>query len=437
MEPVCPLDFRYGREEMKRIFDEENRLRKYIEVEVALAEAHAEIGNIPIASSKNIRKCASKVKLKRVKEIEEEVKHDLMAVVKAFSEVCGNDGKYIHLGATSNDIIDTATALQLKDGIALIVKDLVKLRNTIAKLAKKHKDTLMLGRTHGQAALPITFGLKLAVWVFEIDRHLERIMETSKRVEVGKMLGAVGTGAAFGKHALKIQKSVMKKLGLGTPHATTQILGRDRYAELVCVLANIASSLEKFATEIRNLQRNEIDEVSEGFNKKMQVGSSTMPQKRNPIMSENIVGLSRIVRAFVLPAFENVSLWHERDLTNSSSERFIIPHVFVIVDDMLCKMEEIISNLEVKKENMLKNIEETKGYIMAESIMMCLSEKVGRQKAHELVRKVSIEGQEKGISFKDAILSSPISNYLSMQEIEDALQPRKYLGIAADIVDFL
>ncbi|MEM2899997.1 MAG: adenylosuccinate lyase [Thermoplasmata archaeon] len=422
---------------MKRIFDEENRLKKYLEVEVALVEAHAEIGNVPKEAAKNVRKSVSKVKLERVKEIEEEVKHDLMAVVKAFSEVCGTDGGYIHLGATSNDIIDTAIALQFKEGLALIAKDLVQLRNTIAKLAKKHKNTLMLGRTHGQAALPITFGLKLAVWAFELDRHLERLMETSKRVEVGKMLGAVGTGAAFGKNALRIQKIVMKKLGLGTPHATTQILGRDRYAELVCVLANIASSLEKFATEIRNLQRNEIDEVSEGFKKSKQVGSSTMPQKRNPILSENIVGLGRIVRAFVLPAFENISLWHERDLTNSSSERFIIPHVFVILDDMLFKMNEVISNLEVKKEKMLKNIEDTKGYIMAESVMIRLSEKIGRQEAHELIRKVSLEGQAKGIAFKEALLSSMVAKYLSKKEIEDALQPRKYLGIAENIVDSL
>ncbi len=437
MNAVCPLDFRYGREEMKRIFDEESKLKNYLAVEVALVEAHSEMGEIPKSAASKIKKCAKNVRLSRVKAIEEEIKHDMMAVVRALSEACGEEGRYVHLGATSNDIIDTATALQMKEGIAIIAKDLVELRARIAKLAKKHKSSPMLGRTHGQAAVPITFGLKLAVWAFELDRHLERLMQASKRVEVGKMLGAVGTGAAFGLDALTIQKIVMKKLGLGTPRATTQVLGRDRYAEIVFVLANVAASLEKFATEIRNLQRNEIGEVSEGFKKKKQVGSSTMPQKRNPIISENIVGLSRIVRAFVVPALEDVTLWHERDLTNSSAERFMIPHVFIIVDDMLKKMDDVVANLEVNEGRMLANLQATKGYVMAESLMMRLSKKIGRQEAHELVRKVALEGESKGISFENAAISSKIANYLSKKEIREALEPRAYLGAAKRIVEEL
>jgi len=352
-----------------------------------------------------------------------------MAMVKALTEV--SNSKYVHFGATSYDIVDTATALQLKDAVKILEKDLIGLKETLQGLARKHKKTLMLGRTHGQHAIPITFGLKMAVFATETGRHIERLNELKKRILVGKMTGAVGTGASFGKDALEIQKIVMNDLGLNAPKATTQILQRDRHVEFVCLLANIASSLEKFATEIRNLQRTEINEVAESFGKK-QVGSSTMAHKKNPITSEKICGLSRIIRGFVIPCFESSVLWHERDLTNSSSERFIFPHVCVLTDEILQDMKNVFDTLIVYPENMKRNLESS-DRIMAESVMIALTKKgMNRQKAHELVRKCAMK---KG-KFKDILLKEKeIRKIVSEKEINDALKPEKYLGCAEEIVE--
>jgi adenylosuccinate lyase len=437
--PVCPLEFRYGRDEMKSIFTEANKLQKFLEVEAALAEAQAEVGNIPIEEAKEIRKNANlkRVTVEEVNLIEAEIKHDVMAVVKALSNKCGEAGKSVHLGATSNDIIDTATALQFKEAIDLIMEDLVNLKKSLLDLAKKHKNTIMVGRTHGQFAVPTTFGLKMAVYGSEVQRHIKRLEEAKKRILVGKMTGAVGTGAALGEKALQIQDIVMKKLGLKAEEASIQIVGRDRYIEQISILANIATSLEKFATEVRNLQRSEIGEVCEAFDVKKQVGSSTMPQKKNPIVSENICGLARIARSFILPAFENNVLWHERDLTNSSGERFIIPHAFVLVDDILMKMTSVFNNLAVFPENMKKNLGSSQGLIMTESVMMTLTKKgIGRQEAHEMLRVSSIKTAQKGINFKDALMENDtILKNLSKEELENALNPKNYTGKAAEIVE--
>jgi adenylosuccinate lyase len=339
---------------MKGIFNEENKLQKMLDVEAALARAHAKVGNISKEYAEMITKIANteKVKVERVKQIEKEIRHDLMAVVKALAEASGEAGKYVHLGATSSDIVDTATALQLKEAVTILKEDLMKLRGVFLSLARKHKDTVMMGRTHGQSAVPMTFGLKMAVYGLEVHRHLKRLNECEKRILVGKMSGAVGTGAAFGPQALKIQKIVTEDLGVGVEEASTQIVGRDRYTEFVCLLANIASSIEKFATEVRNLQRSEIDEVAEAFDTKKWVGSSTMAHKKNPINCENVCGLARIIRSFVTPTLENMILWHERDLTNSSAERFIIPHICILTDDILIKITNVFDNLEVNKKKM-------------------------------------------------------------------------------------
>jgi adenylosuccinate lyase len=438
---VCPLEYRYGRDEMKSIFTESNKLQKFLDVEAALAEAHADVGNIPIEESKEIRKNANlnRVTVEEVNLIEAEIKHDVMAVVKALSNKCGKAGKSVHLGATSNDIIDTATALQLKEAINLIMEDLVNLKRSLFNLAKKHKNTIMVGRTHGQFAVPTTFGLKMAVYASEVQRHIERLGEAKERILVGKMTGAVGTGAALGEKALQIQDIVMKKLGLKAEEASIQIVGRDRYIEQISILANIATSLEKFATEVRNLQRSEIGEVSEAFDIKKQVGSSTMPQKKNPITSENICGLARIARSFILPAFENNVLWHERDLANSSGERFIIPHAFILVDDIMIKMTNVFTNLMVFPENMKRNLESSQGLIMTESLMMALTKKgIGRQEAHEILRVSSIKTTQKGIHFKDALMENDtLLKNLSKEELENALNPENYTGKAAEIVDDL
>ena len=440
MNPVCPLDFRYGREEMKRIFNEEAKLNYLLNVEASLARAHAKLGNIPIECAEEISKKASTryVSLERVKEIEKETKHDIVSVVKALAEVCEGDAKkYIHLGATSYDIVDTANALQFRDALDVLDAQLKKLRSTLVKLAKRYRDTIMLGRTHGQHTIPITFGLKMAVYAMEVDRHIERIRDCRKRLLVGKISGAVGTGAALGKHAKEIQEMVMKELGLKAEEASTQIVGRDRYVELAGVLANIATSMEKFATEIRNLQRSEIGEVAEAFDVKKQVGSSTMPHKMNPITCEQICGLARVIRSLSQVAHENAIQWHERDLCNSSSERFWIPHCFILTDWIVFQMNEVFSNLKVFPERMRENIERSKGIPMAESVMMLLVRKgMARERAHELVRRCAIEAQRRGAWLIDVLKRErEIMDLVNEDELKDALNPENYLGRAKEIVD--
>ncbi len=436
---LCPLDYRYGRDEMKAVFSEENKLRTQLLVEVALARAHASVGNI---SEKDATAIATRanlehIKLERVKEIEEKTKHDVMAMVNALSEQCGGAGRYVHLGATSNDIIDTATAIQMCIALEILEDDVLSVTNTFAGMAKKHRKTIMVGRTHGQFAVPTTFGFKIAGYLMEMMRYLDRLAEARTRVCVGKMSGAVGTSAALGPKSLEIQDAVMMELGLGVEKAATQIVCRDRYAEVISLLAQLCTSCERYATEVRNLQRSEIQEVSEAFDYKNQVGSSTMAQKKNPIVSENVCGLARIVRAFVMPSMENMVLWHERDLTNSSSERFILPHVFVLTDDVLAKTNEIFSSLVVRPDKMKENLERSQGMIMAESVMMALVGKgMGRQEAHELVRKVSLKAETESKRLIDVLASSKaVKAYLSSAELSKAMDPGNYIGMAPRIVD--
>ena len=437
--PVCPLEFRYGRPEMKHIFDEETRLQKLLDVEAALAQAQAKVGSIKQDHADIIKKTASIrfVKIERVREIDQKINHEITAVIRALSEQCGESGKFIHIGATSNDILDTAQALQIKDAMKLLDADLESLKKALAKRAKEHRDTIMVGRTHGQFALPITFGLKLANYALEVQRHQQRLRECSARVLVGKMSGAVGTGAGFGPKALDIQKEVMRELGLGVEEGPTQIVARDRLVEMMSVLANIATSMEKLATEVRNLQRGEIAEVSEFFDESVQVGSSTMAHKRNPVTAENICGLSRIVRGFMSPAYESAILWHERDLTNSSAERFYVPHSFILVDDMLAKADGLFAKLVVNSEQMMRNLAKAGSVIMAESIIMALVAKgMGRQEAHELIRKCSMESQRECEDFKRYLMKNKdVTSLLSEKEIDAALDARAYLGSTGQTVD--
>ena len=440
MSLLCPIDFRYGRREMKDLFTEEARLRRLLEVEAALARAHAKAGNIPAEAAREIASKATtrQVSVDRVLEIEKETRHDVMAVVVALTEKCtGDAGKYVHLGATSNDISDTATALQLRDAIRVLASALRDLRKALADLARKHRTTLILGRTHGQAAVPMTFGLKIAAFASEVDRHLERLHEAEGRVVVGKMSGAVGTGAALGPKAGEIERTVMEDLGVGVEQAATQIVGRDRYAEFVTVLANLATSLDKFCTEVRNLQRTEIAEVAEAFDSAGQVGSSTMAQKENPVTSENVCSLARIVRGFVIPAYENVPLWHERDLTNSASERIMLPHTAVLVDDMTAKTADVFRNLRVYPERMRANLEATKGQVMSEAVMIALVGKgIGRQEALRLVRDAAMEARKRGVHLKEILAANAtIKKLLSTKELDAAMDPERYLGRSAEIVD--
>ena len=440
MSNLCPLDYRYGRKDMKAIFYEESRLQYQMDVEAALARAHASLGTITEEQAKEITRVANLdiVKIDRVKEIESETKHDLMAMVKAMTEQCkGDAGKFVHYGATSNDIVDTATALQIKAAIEIIQKDVDSFIVTLAKLAKRERDTIEIGRTHAQFAIPITFGFKISGYVAEMLRHRERLIQVKPRACAGKMAGAVGTGAALGKNFFRIQETVMEDLGLSYEPAATQVVGRDRYTELVCLIANIATSLERYGTEVRNLQRSEIGEAAEPFDRAKQVGSSTMAQKRNPMMSENVCGLARIVRSMVTPMFESQVLWHERDLTNSSTERFVLPHTFVLLDEMFKKMEIVFSGLEVYPERMMANIESSRGLVMAESLMMRMTEKgIGRQDAHEIVRSSSMIAEDENRHLRDVLLErEDLKGLMSKEEILAAMDPKNYTGGSREIVD--
>ena len=438
--PILPIDTgRYGTQEMLTIFDEENRLQRLLDVEAALAWAHSEVGNIPRKDAEKIMKIASvkHVKLGRVKEIEREIRHDVMARVRALAEACGPSGAYVHLGATSSDITDTATALQLKDALRLIKEKLNDLEEVLMKGAVRYKKTILMGRTHGQHALPITFGLKLAVWMREIARHIQRLQECRERVLVGKMTGAVGTQAGLGPHATEIQKLVMKRLGLQPVEVSTQIVQRDRFAELICLLSIIASTLDKMATEIRELQRPEIGEVFEFFEREKQVGSSTMPHKRDPQTCETVCGLAKVMRSLVVPALENVPTWHERDMTQSSAERFLIPEACILTDHMLALMTKVLRNLQVDAERMLRNMDLTQGRMMSEAVMLALAKKgMGRQKAHEHIRRLALRSHAEKKRFKQVLLEDDtVHGMLSEEEIDKALDPRNYLGTAIEQVD--
>jgi adenylosuccinate lyase len=419
---------------MLKIFDEETRTQKLLDVEAALAMAHAEVGNIPKKDAEKIAEMASTkyVKVERVKAIEKEIKHDIMSLVRALTEQCGESGAYVHFGATSYDIVDTANALQLKDAIAVLERRLTEFKSILQKQAGTYKETVMIGRTHGQHALPITLGFKFAVWGYEVNRHLQRLDECKKRVVAGKISGAVGTQAGLGEHAPEIQEIVMKRLGINAAEISTQIVQRDRYAELISIYAMIATSLEHFTTEIRELQRPEIAELFESFEAKKQVGSSTMPHKQNPETCERVCGLARIVRSLELPALEDMVTWHERDLTQSSTERFVLPESSILLDYILSLTVNIVANLRVDSQRMIANLSITEGRSMAESVMIALVRQgVNRQEAHELLRQLTIKSAAEKKPFKQTLLEDKfVSSKLSEKEIETALNPKNYVGTA-------
>jgi adenylosuccinate lyase len=433
--PIHPIEFRYGTSEMKGIWNEKRRLRYLLEVEVALAKAEADVGLIPRNAAKKIEKAASKVTLERVAEIEREIHHDIMAVVKAISEQSSAETDYVHYGATSNDIIDTALALQLRDSMKILASKLNHLKNILANLADENKARVCAARTHGQIAVPTTYGMRFAVWAMEIDRHLRRLSEARKRIEVGQMTGAVGTQAAFGKQGREIQARALGLLSLASVEVSTQIIQRDRHAEYTMLLANVATSLEKIFTEIRTLQRSEIAEISEGFGK-TQVGSSTMPHKRNPIKSEQICGLARVVRSFVLPSLENNTLWDERDLTNSSSERIILPEATILTDHIITLSIDVMNNLEFNEERIRQNLNMMRGLNMSEAVMIQLAKHIGRQRAHEIIRIAAMAAYEHGDAFSEALLKEPIiSKHFSKDQLESMIRPENYIGTAIEQVE--
>ena len=436
---VSPLDYRYGRDEAKHIWSREGRHTRQLEVERALVWAHCQLGRVSVEDYDKVADIADPgiVTADRVDEIEAETKHDIMALTKAMAEAAGDAGWCIHLGATSNDIVDSAVALQIKDSIVMQRDALKQLMGTMCDIAERERDTVMLGRTHGQAAVPITFGLKVAVWVDEFSRHLERLGELASRATTGKFLGAVGTGAAQGDQAFELQSLIMGELGLGTPVATTQVVGRDRYIEWVGWMANVATSVEKVLQEVRNLQRTEIAEVAEAFDTDKQVGSSTMAHKRNPITSENACGLARIVRSMIVPSYENALLWHERDLANSSAERFTLSHSMILLDDILAKTDRVLSNLVIDSTRMRANIDAQKGLVMAEKVMLALVDRgVTRDEAHEMLRAASMVALSSGDTLEDVCArDSGISGIFDSAELSDLFRPEGHLGHSGRIVD--
>ncbi|AKB45519.1 Adenylosuccinate lyase [Methanosarcina vacuolata Z-761] len=436
---IHPIDYRYGTAEMKHVWSQKNRLNKLLQVEAALARAEADMGLIPADSAEIISESISSVKAERVDEIEAEIHHDMMAVVTAISEQCRDDaGKWVHFGATSNDILDTATALQIKDAIDLMEDKLKTFLGVLLDKAEAHKNTVCCGRTHGQIGVPTTYGLRFAIWASEISRHLDRLHQLTPRATVGQMTGAVGTQAAFGKAGILIQKLTMQHLGIGAVDVSNQIIQRDRHAEFVMWMANTVTTLDKIGIEIRTLQRSEIAEIEESFGKK-QVGSSTMPHKRNPIKSEQICGLARIVRAMVEPELLNNTLWDERDLTNSSSERVVFPEACVLTDHILKLGINVIEHLRFYPENIRRNLELLRGLNMGEAVMIELAKRgVGRQEAHELVRTAAMKAHDTGQHFKTVLLETPdIARYLTATDIENLVNPDKYIGTAVEQVEVL
>lgn len=435
---IHPIEYRYGHPEMKAAWSEETRLQKLLAVEAALAKAEAFVGYIPEGADEKIAFGAGKVKLERVKEIEDEIHHDVMAVVLALAERSGDAGKWVHFGATSNDILDTATALQIKDAISILRKETAVLRSILLEKALSHKNTVCAGRTHGQIGVPTTYGLRFAIWASEVDRHIERLDQLMPRACAGKMSGAVGTQAAFGKEGIEIQEKTMEILGIEPADVSNQIVQRDRHAEFVMWMANTATTLDKICIEIRTLARSEIAEIEESFGKK-QVGSSTMPHKRNPIKSEQVCGLARIVRAMVEPALRNNTLWDERDLTNSSCERIVFPESCVLTDHIIRLTASILGNLRFYPENIRKNLNLLNGLNMGEAVMIELSKKgVGRQEAHELVRQCAMSARETGRHMKDALIQNEtVSKYMTEAEIIDIMNPDNYTGTAVEQVEML
>ncbi|MFX0028636.1 MAG: adenylosuccinate lyase [Candidatus Hermodarchaeota archaeon] len=437
---IHPIETRY-RTEIADLFTEEKKLENWLKVEAVLAEVHAELGNIPNKAAKEIQRKANLnyVKLERVKEIDNEIHHDLMAMVKGLAEQCEEDsGKYIHLGATSYDIEDTAMALQLREALNYVKNSLLELLKTLVKITKERKGLVCIGRTHGQHAVPTTFGMRFGVWAYEIDRHLERISEVLERISFGKMSGAVGTMASFEDKGIEIQKSVMQKLDLNPVLIANQVVQRDRHAEVIFLTSLIGQTLAKIARENRILQRNEIAEMFEPFKEK-QVGSSTMPHKRNPHKSERICSLARILKSNVIPALDNIILEDERDITNSASERVIFAENFILLDYMIKGLLNNLQGVEFDVVKIEENLNLTKGACLTEKVMVQLVDKgIGRQEGHELLRQSAILARKENRYMNDILFENPkINNLFSKEELSKLFDPHDYIGKAVDQVENL
>ncbi|MCJ7636819.1 MAG: adenylosuccinate lyase [Nitrososphaeraceae archaeon] len=437
---ILPIDSgRYGSKDIKEIFEEKKRLDFILEFEAATAQAQSNLGIIPIdaANEINVLAKSGKITLTRTKELESTTDHDMAAVVNAISEQCSPNTKpWVHFGLTSNDIIDTTTSMQLRASLIIIEPKIKELAKILSNKALEFKIQPAVGRTHGQHASIIPFGLKFAVWAMEMLKHIERIKEGKKRFLICKTLGVVGTGSLMGDKALEVQQMVALTLDLHPIEAATQVIPRERLAEAQFIIALIGTSLDKIAIEIRNLQRTEIDEVAESF-RSGQMGSSAVPVKKNPIKSERVSSLAKLLRSLLSVSMENICLWHERDLSNSANERFTIPMGIILLDEMLTTMIKVVKNMFINIEKISSNINITKGQIYAEFILESLVRKgIPRIEAYMDIQRVAFEGKDKGKQFIQAIKEdSVLSKYFSEMELNDLFTPEQHFASGIKIIE--
>ncbi len=415
---------RYSREEMKKIWDLQSKFQYYLDVEIAVAEAYAELGTFP---KKDIEELKTKAKfdLKRIDEIEAEVRHDVIAFLTNVNENLGELAKYMHVGMTSSDVIDTAFALQIQDSGKIILKDLDAAIQSLKDLAKKHKNTVCIGRSHGIHAEIMTFGVKICSWIDILERQRANFIHALDEIKVGQISGPVGT---YSNIPPEIEKITCRNLNLRPAKISTQIIARDYHAYFMQSLALIASVIEQFAIEIRHLQRTEVLEVEEGFGKN-QKGSSAMPHKKNPVLSENLCGLARVVRANSIAALENIPLWHERDISHSSAERIIFPDSLILVDFMLNRFNNIVQNLVVHEKNMLKNTDKFGGIVFSQKVLLKLVEKgLTREEAYRIVQRNALNAFENDGNFRENLLNdSEITTYLTSVEITEIFNKEEFL----------
>lgn len=415
---------RYAREKMTAIWSPENRYRKWLDIEILACEAMAERGEIPLSSLKNIREKAG-FDVSRIDEIEKTTKHDVIAFLTSVTEKVGEDGRFLHMGMTSSDVLDTSLALLLREAADILIEDLDLLLAALKKKAIDHKNTLMIGRSHGIHAEPITFGLKMAIWYAEMERNRGRMIRARETISTGKLSGAVGT---FSFIDPSIETYVCRKLGLKPAPVSSQIVQRDRHAEYFTTLAIIASSLDKFSQEIRLLQRTEVREAEEYFSPG-QKGSSAMPHKRNPVLSENLSGLSRLMRSYALSALEDVALWHERDISHSSVERIIGPDATILLDFMLSRFTGLISQLVIYPERMLANLQMTKGVIFSQMVLLKLIEQgISREGAYAIVQRNAMRSWQEGAEFRELLLrDDEVVAKLKPEELSAAFKVENFL----------
>ncbi|MBA7520353.1 Adenylosuccinate lyase [subsurface metagenome] len=424
---------RYSRPQMKKVWSDGNKFNKWLGVEIAVCEAWAELGVIPREAVPKIK--LARVNLKRMEEILKETHHDMTAFLGSVSESLGKESRFVHLGLTSSDVMDTALSLQLVEATEILNQDMKELISVLAGKAIEHKFTVMIGRTHGVHAEPISFGLKLALWVEEMRRNLQRLTEAKRAIAVGKISGAVGTFATLSP---EVEEKACARLGLTPAPVSSQIVQRDRHAQFITTLAIISSSLEKFATEIRGLQRTEVREAEEPF-EAGQTGSSAMPHKRNPELCERICGLARLVRGYALTSMENITLWHERDISHSSTERIILPDSCLIVDYCLDLFTSIMRGLQIYRRRMKQNIELTKGLIFSQRVMLALIDKgLSRQKAYELVQRNAMKAWKGNKNFLGLLKAdTEVTAVLSQSELEPLFDEQYYLRYINEIFERL